>query len=328
MKKLAMIGLGKMGGNMAERLRRHDVEVVGYDAFAVDKSDVPKLEAAVGALGEPGTRIAWAMVPAGAPTDQVVADLGAMLGPGDIVIDGGNSHYEESIRRAGELAAHGIGFIDCGTSGGVWGLENGYCLMVGGRAADVAAAQPIFDALAPDGGFAHVGPVGSGHYTKMVHNGIEYGMMQAFAEGVEILSTSELGIDVVGSLSSWRQGSVVRSWLLDLLVDGLARNPDLEGIAPVAKDSGEGRWTVEEAVRLGVPAPAIASSLWTRFHSQRESVAMKVVALLRDQFGGHGVVRHEEPARAAQSEPTTPQHPGTDPDLEPAPPGTVVGEEQ
>ncbi len=328
MTKVAMIGLGKMGGNMAERLRRHGVGVIGYDAFAVEKSDAPTLEAAVLALGDAGTRIAWVMVPAGAPTDQVVADLGALLGEGDIVIDGGNSNYRESIRRAVTLAEKGIGFIDCGTSGGVWGLDNGYCLMVGGSTEHVAAAQPIFDALTPEGGFSHVGPVGTGHYTKMVHNGIEYGMMQAFAEGVEILSTCELGIDVVAGLSSWRQGSVVRSWLLDLLVDGLARNPGLDGIAPVAKDSGEGRWTVDEAVRLGVPAPAIASSLWTRFHSQRESVAMKVVALLRDQFGGHGVVRAEEPARVEPAVPTEPEHPGTDPDLEPAPPGTVIGEQQ
>jgi 6-phosphogluconate dehydrogenase len=326
--KLAMIGLGKMGGNMAERLRRHGLEVVGFDAFAVDKSDAPTLADAVTALGEPGSRVAWAMVPAGAPTDQVVTDLGDLMAPGDLVIDGGNSNYKESQRRGAELAAKGIGFIDSGTSGGVWGLDNGYCLMVGGSTEDVAKAQPVFDALAPEGGFSHVGPVGAGHYTKMVHNGIEYGMMQAFAEGVEILETCELGIDVVAGLASWRTGSVVRSWLLDLLVDGMQKNPTLDGIAPVAKDSGEGRWTVDEAVRLGVPAPVISSSLWTRFASQRESTAMKVVALLRDQFGGHGVVRSEEAAQADQGEPTTPEHPGTDPHLEPAPEGTVIGEAQ
>ena len=319
--KLAMIGLGKMGGNMAERLRRGGLDVVGYDAFAVDKSDAPTLADAVAALGEPGHRVAWVMVPAGPPTQQVVDDLAALLAPGDLVIDGGNSRFSESMARGAALAEQGIGFIDCGTSGGVWGLDNGYCLMVGGTADDVSKAQPAFDALAPPGGFSHVGPCGSGHYTKMVHNGIEYGMMQAFAEGVEILSTSELGIDVLAGLSSWRTGSVVRSWLLDLLVEGLERNPTLDGIAPVAKDSGEGRWTVDEAVRLGVPAPAIASSLWTRFHSQRESTAMKVVALLRDQFGGHGVVRDEteEVAKADEGEPSKPQHAGSDPDQQPQP---------
>jgi 6-phosphogluconate dehydrogenase len=289
--KLAMIGLGKMGGNMAERLRRHGHEVVGYDAFAAEKSDVATLADAVAALGEAGGRVVWVMVPAGGPTEQVVVDLAELLAPGDLVIDGGNSRFTESQARGARLAERSIGFVDAGTSGGVWGLENGYCLMVGGAADDVAKAQPIFDALAPDGGFSHVGPVGAGHYTKMVHNGIEYGMMQAFAEGVEILATSELGIDVVGGLGAWREGSVVRSWLLDLLVEGMERNPTLAGIAPVAKDSGEGRWTVDEAVRLGVPAPVIAGSLWTRFASQRESTAMKVVALLRDQFGGHGTVK-------------------------------------
>jgi 6-phosphogluconate dehydrogenase len=319
--KLAMIGLGKMGGNMAERLRRGGVEVVGFDAYAAEKSDVGSLADAVATLGEPGQRVAWVMVPAGPPTQQVVDDLAGLLAPGDLVIDGGNSRFTESIMRGESLAGAGIGFIDCGTSGGVWGLDNGYCLMVGGSADDVATAQPAFDALAPPGGFSHVGPIGAGHYTKMVHNGIEYGMMQAFAEGVEILSTSELGIDVLAGLSSWRTGSVVRSWLLDLLVEGLERNPTLDGIAPVAKDSGEGRWTVDEAVRLGVPAPAIASSLWTRFHSQRESTAMKVVALLRDQFGGHGVVRDEaeDAATAAEGEPSPPVHGGSDPDQQPQP---------
>ena len=207
------------------------------------------------------------------------------------MIDGGNSNFRDSMLRGQRLAAQQIGFIDCGTSGGVWGLDNGYCLMVGGTAEDVARARPIFDTLAPEGGgFAHAGPIGAGHFTKMVHNGVEYGMMQAFAEGYEIMAAHELGVDVVATMDAWRQSSVVRSWLLDLLVDGLQRNPTMEGIAPVAKDSGEGRWTVDEAVRLGVPAPVIASSLWSRFSSQRESEAMKVVALLRNQFGGHAIV--------------------------------------
>jgi len=288
--KLVMVGLGKMGGNMAERLRRAGHEVVGYDAFAADRSDAASLADAVARLGETGTRVVWSMVPAGHPTDQVVHDLGELLAAGDLVVEGGNSRYTDSIRRGAALAERGIGFVDCGTSGGVWGLENGYCLMVGGSAADVAKAQPIFDALAPEGGFAHVGPSGAGHYTKMVHNGIEYGLMQAFAEGVALLEKSELGIDTVGALSAWRQGSVVRSWLLDLLVGALVQSPDLHDIAPVARDSGEGRWTVEESIRLGVATPVIAASLYARFSSQDErNLAMKVIAALRREFGGHAV---------------------------------------
>ena len=287
---VGMIGLGKMGGNMAERLRRAGHEVVGFDAFDADKSDVKSLADLVDGLGEPGTRVAWVMVPSGAPTDDVVTELGGLLAAGDLVVDGGNSRYTDSIRRAGELSDRSIGFIDCGTSGGVWGLENGYCLMVGGSDADVAKAQPLFDALAPAEGFAHVGPVGAGHYTKMVHNGIEYGLMQAYAEGVALLEKSELGIDTVGALSAWRQGSVVRSWLLDLLVGALVRSPDLHDIAPVAHDSGEGRWTVEESIRLGVATPVIAASLYARFSSQDErNLAMKVIAALRREFGGHAV---------------------------------------
>jgi 6-phosphogluconate dehydrogenase len=288
--KVAMVGLGKMGGNMAERLRRHGHEVVGYDAFAVDKRDVESLDEAVAALGDPGTRVVWVMVPAGDPTDQVVDDLGGILAEGDLVVDGGNSRYTDSIRRADELAAKGIGFVDCGTSGGVWGLENGYCLMYGGSPDDIAKARPLFEALAPESGHAHVGPVGAGHFTKMVHNGIEYGMMQAFAEGVALLEKSELGIQTVDALSAWRTGSVVRSWLLDLLVGALQNSPDLHDIAPVARDSGEGRWTIEESIRLGVATPAIAASLYARFSSQDErNGAMKVVAALRREFGGHAV---------------------------------------
>ncbi|MGH9245006.1 MAG: phosphogluconate dehydrogenase (NAD(+)-dependent, decarboxylating) [Acidimicrobiales bacterium] len=288
--KLGMIGLGRMGGNMAERLRRHGHEVIGYDAYS-DATQVKSLAELVDALGPAGGRVVWVMVPSGDPTEETVAELAALLDPGDLVIEGGNSNWRDSVRRGDQLLAAQIGFIDCGTSGGVWGLDNGYCLMVGGRAEDVSKARPIFDALTPEeGGFAHVGPIGAGHFSKMVHNGIEYGMMQAFAEGYEIMSASELGIDVAAAMESWRHGSVVRSWLLDLLVDGLKKYPGLEGIAPVAKDSGEGRWTVEEAVRLGVPANVIAASLWSRFASQRESLAMKMVAMLRAQFGGHAIV--------------------------------------
>ena len=303
--KLGMIGLGRMGANMAERLTRRGHDVVGFDAYS-EATQVPSLDALVEAIGPAGERIAWVMVPAGEPTEQVVTDLMERLAPGDLVIDGGNSNYRDSMRRGEALAAQRIGFIDCGTSGGVWGLDNGYCLMVGGAADDVARAQPIFDALTPDdGGFAHAGPMGAGHFTKMVHNGVEYGMMQAFAEGYEIMAAHELDVDLVATLDAWRHSSVVRSWLLDLLVDGLRGNPTMEGIAPVAQDSGEGRWTVEEAIRLGVPAQVIAGSLWTRFASQRESQAMKVVALLRNQFGGHAIVTDaaetagEEPRHAA-----------------------------
>jgi 6-phosphogluconate dehydrogenase len=297
--KLGMIGLGRMGGNMAERLERAGHDVVGFDAFSAD-SEVPSLEALTEALGGAGERIAWVMVPSGDPTQQVVNDLAELFAPGDLVIDGGNSYYRDSLKRAELLQSKQIGFIDCGTSGGVWGLDNGYCLMVGGTDEDVARAQPIFDALRPQGGgFVHAGPVGAGHFTKMVHNGVEYGMMQAFAEGYEIMAAHELDIDLVGTFDAWREASVVRSWLLDLLVAGLKDNPKMDGIAPVAQDSGEGRWTVEEAVRLGVPAGVIAGSLWTRLASQRQSDAMRVIALLRNQFGGHAFVSEKAETEAA-----------------------------
>ncbi|CAN5188216.1 decarboxylating 6-phosphogluconate dehydrogenase [soil metagenome] len=287
--KLAMIGLGKMGGRMAERLRRHGHEVVGFDSHS-DSSDVRSLEELRDALGDAGERVAWSMVPAGEPTESTVDALGELLGEGDIVIDGGNSIWTDSVRRGEMLAGKGIAFIDAGTSGGVWGLDNGYCLMVGGTAEAVARVQPVFDDLAPEGGFAHVGEVGTGSFTKMVHNGIEYGLMQAYAEGYAILDKSGLGIDAPAALSAWRQGSVVRSWLLDLLVAALEENPGLKGIKAVAADSGEGRWTVNEAVRLGVAAPVISAALFARFTSQvDDDVSMKVIAALRKQFGGHAV---------------------------------------
>ncbi len=291
--KLGMIGLGRMGGNMAERLRGHGHEVVGYDPY-LDASDVGSLEDLVAAIGDPGSRVTWSMVPAGDVTEETVTRLGALLAPGDLVIDGGNSNWHDSRQRAEALAAKGIGFIDCGTSGGIWGLENGYCLMVGGSDADVARAMPLFEALAPEGGFAHVGQVGTGHFTKMVHNGIEYGLMQAYAEGYEILDESGLDIDAVAALAAWRHGSVVRSWLLELLVAALERTPHLEGIRDVAADSGEGRWTVSEAVRLGVAVPVISAALFARFVSQQESsTSIKVIAALRREFGGHAI--EEEP---------------------------------
>jgi 6-phosphogluconate dehydrogenase len=289
--RIGMIGLGKMGGNMAERLRRHGHDVVGMDPNT-PQADARSVEELVGLLDADGQpRVAWSMVPAGRITDDVIAELGERLAPGDLVIDGGNSNYLDSIRHGEALAERGIGFVDCGTSGGVWGLENGYALMVGGTPESVALAQPLFDALAPPKGFAHCGPVGAGHYVKMVHNGVEYGLMQAYAEGYAILEASPLGIDVEAAIGSWQEGSVVRSWLLDLLIRALEETPDLDGIASVAADSGEGRWTVAEAIGNGVPAPVISAALFARFTSQRrdDDKAMKVVSALRNQFGGHAI---------------------------------------
>jgi len=291
--KIGIVGLGKMGGNMATRIGAAGHEVVGFDPHS-DASQVASLAELVERLDPP--RVVWAMVPAGDPTEQVVRDLGGLLSAGDVVIDGGNSNWHDSVRRAGELAEHEVGFIDAGTSGGVWGRTEGYCLMVGGAPDDVATAQPIFDALKPDdGGFVHAGPVGTGHFTKMVHNGIEYGLMQAYAEGYELLARSGLGIDVDGALDAWRSGSVVRSWLLDLLVRALQQTPDFDGIQGYAKDSGEGRWTVQEAVERGVATPVISAALYARFVSQHDdSIAMKAIAALRNQFGGHAVLAETE----------------------------------
>jgi 6-phosphogluconate dehydrogenase len=285
--KIGMVGLGRMGGNMTERLRAHGHEVVGYDAFS-KASDVKSLEELVAALEAP--RVVWTMIPAGAPTEDTITALQSLLASGDFVVDGGNSNYHDSVRRGLALRELGIGFVDAGVSGGIWGLESGYCLMVGGERDHVAFLRPIFDALAPAGGFAHSGPLGAGHFTKMVHNGIEYGLMQSFAEGYELLRASELGIDVPASLAAWREGSVVRSWLLDLLVSALEADPDLTKVRGYADDSGEGRWTVDEAVRLAVPLPAITAALYARFGSrQDDSVAMKVIAALRNAFGGHAI---------------------------------------
>ncbi len=294
-----MVGLGKMGGNMATRIGAAGHEVVGYDAFS-KASPVGSLAELVDRMDAP--RVVWVMVPAGDPTERVVTDLAALLATGDVVIDGGNANWHDSVRRAGELAERGIGFIDAGTSGGVWGRTEGYCLMVGGTDEHVAVAQPIFDALKPpDGGFVHAGPVGTGHFTKMVHNGIEYGLMQAYAEGYELLARSELGIDVDGALDAWRHGSVVRSWLLDLMVLALQQTPDLDGIAGYARDSGEGRWTVQEAIERGVATPVISAALFARFVSQHDdSIAMKAIAALRNQFGGHAVLPETESAEGRQ----------------------------
>jgi len=289
--QIGIVGLGKMGGNMAERLRRHGHEVVGFDSHS-QRRDVDSLDALVAKLAAP--RVAWVMVPSGEPTEAVVNALLERLAPGDVLIEGGNSFYGDSQRRAAAAAARGIHFLDCGTSGGIWGLTEGYCLMCGGSAEAVAICQPIFDGLACEGGFAHVGPSGAGHFTKMVHNGVEYGMMQAYAEGWELLKASEMGIDVNAALELWRHGSVVRSWLLDLAVLATRDNPELEGIKGYANDSGEGRWTVQEAVRLAVPAHVLSAALYARFTSrQDDSPAMKMIAALRNQFGGHAIAKKD-----------------------------------
>ena len=246
-------------------------------------------------------RAVWVMVPAGQPTQDSIDALGALLSPGDVVVEGGNSRYSDSERRAAELREKGVGFVDCGVSGGVWGLTEGYALMAGGEADDIAKVQPVFDALKPEGetGFVHAGPAGAGHFAKMVHNGIEYGLMQAYAEGWELLMATDLVQDVPAVLRSWRHGTVIRSWLLDLMVRALDDDADLAGLRGYAQDSGEGRWTVEAAIQHAVPLPAITASLFARFASrQDDSPAMKMVAALRNQFGGHAVT-----ARAGETDP-------------------------
>jgi 6-phosphogluconate dehydrogenase len=287
--QIGMIGLGRMGGNMAERLRRAGHEVVGYDRDP-NTSDVASLAELAGRLSAP--RTVWVMVPAGAPTGETITELKGLLHEGDLVIDGGNSHYTDDQQHARQLGEVGIHFVDAGVSGGVWGLQNGYGLMVGGDDADVTRVMPIFQALKPEGdsGFVHAGKAGAGHFAKMVHNGIEYGMMQAYAEGYELLAATEMVTDVAGAFRSWREGTVIRSWLLDLLVKALDEDPGLEKIRGVAQDSGEGRWTVQAAIDHAVPMPVISSALFARFASRQEdSPAMKVVAALRNQFGGHPV---------------------------------------
>jgi len=293
---IGLIGLGKMGGNMRSRLRKNGVEVTGY-ARSRDVSDVDTIQDLVAAL--PAPRTVWVMVPHGAPTDDVINELKKHLEPGDLIIEGGNSRFSDDIRHAEELAPLEIGYLDCGVSGGVWGLENGYGLMVGGPAELVERAMPVFDALRPEGkreeGFVHVGDTGAGHYAKMVHNGIEYGMMQSFAEGYELLEKKSIIKDVHGTFAAWQRGTVVRSWLLDLLVLALEEDPNIEKITGYLNDSGEGRWTIEEAIAEGVPMPAITASLYARFSSRQEdSPAMKAVAALRNQFGGHAVVKNDK----------------------------------
>ncbi|TDE98744.1 decarboxylating 6-phosphogluconate dehydrogenase [Occultella glacieicola] len=288
---IGLIGLGRMGGNMRDRLRNAGHGVTGYDQNQ-EISDVPGIADLVAALPEQ-QRIVWVMVPAGEITDTVVAQVAEHMRAGDVIIDGGNSKFSDDTRRAAELGERGIGYVDAGVSGGIWGRENGYGLMVGGPDETIATLMPIFEALRPEGlaaeGFVHAGPVGAGHYAKMVHNGIEYGVMQAYAEGYEILAARDDLIDDVGAIfTAWQRGTVVRSWLLELLVKALNEDPDLDDIRGFVADSGEGRWTVQEAVERAVPAPVISAALFARFDSRQEdSPAMKAVAALRQQFGGH-----------------------------------------
>jgi 6-phosphogluconate dehydrogenase len=295
--KIAMVGLGKMGANMTERLLGAGHQVVVYDLSADARAALGKKGAVVAedlddlaAKLEP-PRAAWVMLPAGAPTDSTIAALAERFSRGDVIVDGGNSNYKGGIATAHELEARGIGYVDAGTSGGVWGLTEGYCLMVGGSKESVAVVEPALLSLAPEGGYAHVGPVGAGHFVKMVHNGIEYGLMQAYAEGFEILGAAdEFDLDLHEIASIWRYGSVVRSWLLELTERALRPGAGFEDIKGAVDDSGEGRWTVEEAIERAVPAPVISASLYARFASrQQDSFANKLLAALRNQFGGHPV---------------------------------------
>ncbi|HSP37544.1 MAG TPA: decarboxylating 6-phosphogluconate dehydrogenase [Frankiaceae bacterium] len=305
---IGIIGLGRMGGNMAKRLKNAGLTVVGYDRTASER-DVASLEELVDKLPKP--RVVWAMVPAGEPTSETIDALGKLLDDGDVVVDGGNSRYTDDQRHSDQLAERGIGFVDCGVSGGVWGLEYGYALMAGGSAENVAKVQPFFDALKPEGdsGFVHAGEAGAGHFAKMVHNGIEYGMMQAYGEGFELLQAAGILHDVPGVIKSWTQGTVIRSWLLDLLVNALEVDADLSKLRGFAQDSGEGRWTVEAAIDHAVPMPVISAALFARFASRQEdSPAMKVVAALRNQFGGHAVTS------TAGEEETGADAPGADTD--------------
>ncbi|PPU93317.1 phosphogluconate dehydrogenase (NAD(+)-dependent, decarboxylating) [Xanthomonas albilineans] len=297
--ELGLVGLGRMGANMAERLVRGGHRVVGFDLGEAARSaaqqraveTVDTMAALIAAL--PAPRAIWLMVPAGRVVDETLAVLLPLLQKGDVIVDGGNSYYKDSMRRAEAVAAHGIAYVDCGTSGGVWGLREGYSLMIGGDAEAVQRLHPVFATLAPaaDAGWGRVGPSGAGHFTKMVHNGIEYGMMQAYAEGFALMARKQaFELDLHQIAEVWRQGSVVRSWLLDLCADALGHNPKLDGIAPFVQDSGEGRWTVAEAIDLDVPAPVITLSLLERLRSREDdSFADKLLAAMRNQFGGHAM---------------------------------------
>ena len=297
-----MVGLGRMGGNMTERLRREGHEVETYDTSNPARTAESLVEL-VGLLEPP--RVLWLMIPAGDPTEQTVRELHSLLAGGDTLVDGGNSNFRDSMRRAAEAAEHGVHYLDIGVSGGVWGLEEGYCLMAGGADEGFAAVEPALVSLAPENGYAHVGPSGAGHFVKMVHNGIEYGLMQAYAEGFELLQgVPDFELDLRQVAALWEHGSVVRSWLLELLTHALDEDRSLEGIRGYVEDSGEGRWTIDEAVKAAVPVPTLAVALFARFASrQDESFAAKVNAALRNQFGGHAV-------RAAREE----VEPGVEPE--------------
>ena len=299
--QIGMVGLGRMGGNMTRRLLRRGHDVVGYArdpesiraVEAEGASGATSLEELVAKLEAPKT--VWLMIPAGDPTEETIASLRDLLEEADVVVDGGNSKYTDSMRRARELSSQSISFVDAGTSGGIWGLEYGYCLMIGAERDVFDRLEPVFSALAPNGGYAHVGPPGSGHFTKMVHNGVEYALMQAYGEGFEILRAGEFDLDLAQIAEVWRHGSVVRSWLLDLAATALARDPELKDVSDWVEDSGEGRWTVQTAIDSAVPAPTITLSLFRRFASrQDESFSNKLLAALRKEFGGHEVHEAKE----------------------------------
>ncbi|MBX7112660.1 MAG: decarboxylating 6-phosphogluconate dehydrogenase [Dehalococcoidia bacterium] len=285
--QLGLIGLGRMGAGIAERLRRDGHDVIGYDRNP-EVSDVASLTELVARLAAP--RAVWLMVPAGAATEATFEEVLGLLEPGDTIVDGGNSWYRDSIRRGEAAAARGLRFLDCGTSGGIWGLQNGFCLMVGGESEAFASLEPVFASLAPPEGYGHMGPVGAGHFVKMVHNGIEYGLMQAYAEGFALLEAYDAPIDLRAVSALWNHGSVVRSWLLELAERAFASDPALERLRGYVDDSGEGRWTVNEAVERAVPAHVLAAALFNRFDSRDDnSFAMRVLAALRNEFGGHAV---------------------------------------
>jgi 6-phosphogluconate dehydrogenase len=285
--EIGIVGMGRMGAGIAERLRRAGFAVLGYDLDPA-VSDVTSLEGLVESLASP--RLLWVMVPAGKPTNDALERLAGLVSPSDILVDGGNSYYKQSLAHAEALSRRGLRFLDIGTSGGIWGLQNGFCLMVGGAEADFREAEPVLRALAPAGGYAHVGPSGAGHFTKMVHNAVEYAMLQAYAEGFELLQSSGFQLDLRRVASLWNHGGVVRSWLLELAERAFERDPALDGLRGYVEDSGEGRWAVIDAVERGVPSGVIAQSLFARFTSrQDDSFAMRVIAALRNEFGGHAV---------------------------------------
>jgi 6-phosphogluconate dehydrogenase len=294
--QLGFVGLGRMGMNMVTRLVRGGHHVVAFDrnletvarAESAGAGRAATLESLVSALAPP--RAIWVMLPAGDPTESTIMALASLLSPDDAIVDGGNTNFHDDVRRAGVLASRQIHYIDAGTSGGIWGLAEGYCLMVGGEAAVCRRLEPVFLTLAPERGYLHVGPHGSGHYVKMIHNGIEYGLMQAYAEGFELLHRSEYTIDVAAVAELWRHGSVVRSWLLDLAARALVQDPDLSHLDAYVEDSGEGRWTIKEAIDRSVPLPAITAALFARYSSRQDNpFAGRFLAALRNQFGGHAV---------------------------------------